>query len=67
MLKYLDIIQKRIQKEQSSELVYKSPPLLKLKLVYSCVIEVSDSESYLGLHDKALVSKIQVVHRIKVT
>ena len=34
------------------------PPLFDLKLGYSYVIEVADSESDLGLHDKALVSEI---------
>ena len=35
------------------------PPLLfDLKILYSYVIEVADSESDLGLHSKALVSEI---------
>ena len=34
------------------------PPLFDLKIVYSYVIEVADSESDLGLHGKALVSEI---------
>ena len=34
------------------------PPLFDLKIVYSYVIEVPDSESDLGLHGKALVSEI---------
>ena len=42
------------------ELVYKSPPppLFGLKIVYSYVIDVADSESVLGLHGRALVSEI---------
>ena len=36
----------------------KSFPLFDLKLVYSYVIEVADSESDFGLHGKALVSEI---------
>ena len=35
-----------------------TPPLFDLKIVYSYVIEVADSESDLGLHAKALVSEI---------
>ena len=34
------------------------PPLFDIKLLYSYVIEVADSESDLGLHKKALVSEI---------
>ena len=34
--------------------------LFRLKLVYSCVIEVADSEYQLHLHHKALVLKIHV-------
>ena len=34
------------------------PTLFDLKIVYSYVIEVADSESDLGLHDRALVSEI---------
>ena len=34
------------------------PPLFDLKIVYSYVIEVADSESNLGLHGRALVSEI---------
>ena len=34
------------------------PPLFDLKIVYSYVIEVADSESDLGLHGRALVSEI---------
>ena len=34
------------------------PPLFDLKIVYSYVIEVADSDSDLGLHGKALVSEI---------
>ena len=34
------------------------PPLFDLKIVYSYVIEVADSESDFGLHGKALVSEI---------
>ena len=34
------------------------PPLFGLKLVYSYVIKVADSESDLGLHGKPLVSEI---------
>ena len=37
---------------------YTPPPLFDLKIVYSYVIEVADSESYLGLHGRALVSEI---------
>ena len=33
------------------------PPLFDLKIVNSYVIDVADSESDLGLHDKALVSE----------
>ena len=43
------------------------PPLFDLKLVYSYVIEVADSESDLGLHGKPLVSKKMVFLRIRVT
>ena len=32
-----------------------NPPLFDLKIVYSYVIEVADSESDLGLHGRALV------------
>ena len=39
-------------------LLYNPPPLFDLKLVYSYVIEVTDSESDLGLHGKALVPEI---------
>ena len=34
------------------------PPLFDLKIVYSYVIEVADSESDLDLHGRALVSEI---------
>ena len=34
------------------------PPLFDLKLVYSYLVEVADSESDLGLHGKPLVSEI---------
>ena len=34
------------------------PPLFDLKLVYSYVVEVADSESDLGFHGKPLVSEI---------
>ena len=34
------------------------PPLFDLKIVYSYVLEVADSESDLGLHGRALVSEI---------
>ena len=43
------------------------PPLFDLKLVYSYVFEVADSESDLGSHGKALVSEIMVFLRIRVT
>ena len=43
------------------------PPLVDIKIVYSYVIEVADSESDLGLHGKALVSEILVFLRIRVT
>ena len=43
------------------------PPLFDLKIVYSYVIEVADSESDLGLHGRALVSEIMVFFRIRVT
>ena len=43
------------------------PPLFDLKIVYSYVIEVADSESDLGLHDKPLVSEILIFLRIRVT
>ena len=42
-------------------LVYKIPPAFSTKIslfLVSYVIEVADSESDLGLHDKALVSEI---------
>ena len=39
-------------------LLYKIPSLFDLKIVLSYVIEVADSESDVGLHDKSLVSKI---------
>ena len=35
-----------------------NPPLFDLKIVYSYVVEVSDSEYDLGLHGRALVSEI---------
>ena len=41
-----------------SALLEKIPPLFDLKLVYSYVVEVADSESDLGLHGKPLVSEI---------
>ena len=37
---------------------FTTPPLFDLKLVYSYLIEVADSESDLGLHGKPLVSEI---------
>ena len=43
------------------------PPLVDLKIVYSYVIEVADSESDLGLHGRGLVSEIMVSLRIRVT
>ena len=43
------------------------PALFDLKLVYSYVIEVADSESDLDLHGKPLVSEIMVFLRIRVT
>ena len=43
------------------------PPFFDLKLVYSYVIEVADSESDLGLHGKPLVSEKMVFLRIRVT
>ena len=48
------------------ELVGKTPPpLFDLKIVYSYVIEVADSESDLGLHGKTLVLKILIFLRIR--
>ena len=44
-----------------------TPSLFLLKLVYSYVIEVADSEFDLGLHGKALVSEILVFFRIRFT
>ena len=41
------------------------PPLFRLKLDYSYVIEVADSESDLGLHGKALVSKIVAFYHLE--
>ena len=41
--------------------------LIDLKLVYSYVIEVADSESDFGLHNKTLVSEILLFIRIRVT
>ena len=41
-----------------------SPLLFDLKLVYSYVIEVADSESELGLHAKALVSEIFALYHL---
>ena len=38
--------------------ILSAPPIFDLKIVYFSVFEVGDSESGLGLHDKALVSKI---------
>ena len=38
--------------------ILSAPPIVDLKIVYFSVFEVADSESGLGLHDKALVSKI---------
>ena len=46
-------------------LLYKKNPSVYLKIVYSYVIEVAESESDLGWHDKALVSKIFVFLRIR--
>ena len=43
------------------------PPLFDLKLVYSYVIEIADSESKFDMHGKALVSEILLFIRIKVT
>ena len=40
------------------------PPLFHLNLVYSYVIEVADSESDLGLHDKALVLEILAFYHL---
>ena len=37
---------------------YTKSPFFDIKIVYYYVIEFSDSESNLGLHDKSLVSKI---------
>ena len=41
--------------------------LIELKLVYSYVIEVADSESDFGLHIKALVSEILLFILIRLT
>ena len=43
------------------------PPLFELKLMYSYVIELADSESDLGFFNSALVSEIMVFLRIRVT
>ena len=42
-----------------------NPPLFDLKLVYSYVIEVADSESDLGLHGKSLVSEIFAFYHLE--
>ena len=41
------------------------PPIFDLKIVYSYVVEVADSESDLGLHSKALVSEILAFYHLK--
>ena len=41
------------------------PPLFDLKLVYSYVIEVADSESDFGLFSTALVSEIIAFYHLK--
>ena len=41
------------------------PPLFDLKIVYSYVIEVADSESDLGLHGRALVSEIFAFYHLE--
>ena len=42
-----------------------APPLFDIKIVYSYVIEVADSESVLGLHGKALVSEILAFYHLE--
>ena len=42
-----------------------NPPLFQLKLVYSYVIEVADSESDLGLYRTALVSEIFAFYHLE--
>ena len=42
----------------------KPPPLFDLKIVYSYVIEVADSESEVGLFSTALVSKIYAFYHL---
>ena len=44
-----------------------NPPLFDLKIVYSYVIEVADSESDLSLLGKPLASEIFIFLRIRVT
>ena len=53
--------------QQNSVLVNTPPPLFDLKVVYSYVIQVADSESDLGLHGKALVSEILIFLQLRVT
>ena len=44
-----------------------NPPLFDLKVVYSYVIEVADSESELGMFSTALVLEVLLFLRIRVT
>ena len=43
------------------------PRFFDLKLMYSYVIEIAESEYNLGLHGKALLSKILLFLQIKMT
>ena len=49
------------------ELLYKTPSLFELKIEFSYVIEVADSESDLGLHNTTLVSELLAFVRIRVS
>ena len=50
---------------EQAALLHKIPPLFEIKIVYSYVIKVADSESDLGLHNKALVSKIFAIYHLE--
>ena len=54
----------RIGDMNISALVGKPPSVFDLKIVYSYVIEVADSESDLGLHGRALVSEIVAFYHL---
>ena len=51
----------------SLEVLQKTPPLFELRIVYSYVIEVADSESDLGLCKWSLIFEVFAFLRIRVT